>query len=132
MKQTVRAKRGSMCFSRLSDSNLALQHCRELKGWGVVIHRNNDNPRLHRQQKYSVYGERKINPLQRACDSMESGFSLVFLASSCFFPNFPTKSIVDVRVHVCGSCGCLTFTGVHSSVEKNIWNCVLKQASLQC
>lgn len=29
-------ERGSMCFSRLSDSNLALQHCRELKGKGVV------------------------------------------------------------------------------------------------
>lgn len=76
MKQTVRGKRGSMCFSRLADSNLALQHCREPWSGGggeAVIRRNNDNPRLHRQQKYSVYGEREINPLQRT-DSTESGF----------------------------------------------------------
>lgn len=83
MKQIVRGKRGSMCFSRLADSNLALQHCREpwsggwgwRWGWGVaVIRRNNDNPRLHRQQKCPVHREREINPLLRALDDTESGF----------------------------------------------------------
>lgn len=92
MKQIVRGKRGSMCFSRLADSNLALQHCREPWsggwgwGWGVaVIRRNNDNPRLHRQQKCPVHGEREINPLLCALDDTESGFKHVFLAWSSFF-----------------------------------------------
>lgn len=83
MKQIVKGKRGSMCFSRLADSNLALQHCREpwSGGWGwgagvgvAVIRRNNDNPRLHRQQKCPEHGEREINPLQPPPDDTESGF----------------------------------------------------------
>lgn len=136
LKQTVRGKRGSMWFSRLADSNLALQHCREPLGWWgwvVVV-----GGVTQKQWQSSTAQTTKVFCVRRAWNHPTSVHSwqhrkwilACFSSLELFFPT--SNSIVDVRVHVCGSCGCLTFTGVHSSVENTFGVVLHNRLHKQC
>lgn len=134
MKQTGRGERCSMCFSRLPDSNLALQHCRESRGvggwWWCVVVCVWGGGGLSYAETMTILEctHNKSIPCTESVKSahfcaLKSGF--FFLTSSCFFSPTSKKP-----------CGCqsarvwqlwmldICWRTLHCG--KHIWNCALQ------